>query len=287
MDPSAWQVSGSYFRYNGNRIFYKMEGTGVPLLLLHGFPTASWDWHLLWPALREQFQTIALDFVGFGFSDKPLPYPYSIFDQADLVEELLADLDIKTAHILAHDYGDTVAQELLFRHREGVLPFHVHSVCFLNGGLFPHVHRLRLIQKMLATPLGPLMAPFLGRKNLERSFHRIFGKETQPDAATIDAFWQLIEYNTGRRVIPHLISYMRQRKQHASRWIKALKKATIPLRLIDGGADPISGRPLAEHYRREVPQADVVILPSIGHYPQVEAPAQVLRHFLEFLEKVF
>ena len=60
--------------------------------------------------------------IGFGWSDKPRNYAYSIMDQADLHEGLLSDLGVRKALVLAHDYGDTVAQELLARDLEPAGP---------------------------------------------------------------------------------------------------------------------------------------------------------------------
>ena len=54
------------------------------------------------------------------------------------------------------------------------------------------------------------------------------------------------------------------------------------MRVIDGEADPISGGHMVERYRQLIPNPDTVVLPGIGHYPQIEAPAQVLKHYLEF-----
>jgi len=82
---------------------------------------------------------VAPDLIGFGWSDKPRAYDYSIIDQATLCEGLLRELGAERVHVLAHDYGDSVAQELLARHEErdsrGTPA--LQSVCFLNGGLFP------------------------------------------------------------------------------------------------------------------------------------------------------
>ncbi|MEK7266372.1 MAG: alpha/beta hydrolase, partial [Pseudomonadota bacterium] len=58
--------------------------------------------------------------------------------------------------------------------------------------------------------------------------------------------------------------------------------ASIPLRLIDGGLDPVSGAHLYRHYKELVPNADAVLLEEIGHYPQMEAPGAVVDAFLEF-----
>ncbi|NXY49885.1 MEST protein, partial [Ceuthmochares aereus] len=72
----------------------------------------------IWEGLTQRFhRVIALDFVGFGFSDKPRPHRYSIFEQASIVEGLVRHLGLRRQRInlLSHDYGDTVAQELLHR----------------------------------------------------------------------------------------------------------------------------------------------------------------------------
>lgn len=287
MELNEWQKAGRFFRYGQHRVFYREEGRGEALLLLHGFPTASWDWHKLWEPLSEQFHLIAPDFIGFGFSDKPRPYPYSIRDQADMVENLLECKSIGHYHIFAHDYGDTVAQELLARSLEGSLRGELRALCLLNGGLFPEAHYPRLVQKLLISPIGPLMSPFLSKRTLARNFRQIFGPETQPSTSDIDAFWALIAHKNGTRVMPLLIRYMAERKANRARWVGALEQARIPVRLIDGAADPISGRRLAAHYQQLIPNPDVVLLDKVGHYPQTEAPDMVLAHFMEFMRSAF
>ena len=282
-----WLQAGKSFNWNGHRIFYREAGRGEALLLLHGFPTASWDWHKVWPLLEERFHLVAPDFLGFGFSDKPRGYNYTIARQADMVEELTNCLGIRNFHILAHDYGDTVAQELLARHNKKEGNFGgglaIQSLCLLNGGLFPEAHSPRLVQHLMASPIGRLLTPFFSKRTLARNFNAIFGPDTPPTPEEIDEFWSLITYNKGKGVMHRLIRYMPERRQHRERWVGALQQAAIPLRLIDGATDPISGRHLAEHYRQLIPDPDVVFLEGIGHYPQTEAPEVMLQHFLEFV----
>src|SRR3954463_13658229 len=112
----GWKASGEYFDYLGFDIFYKVEGTGPPLLLIHGYPFNTWDWTLIWPQLIDGFTVIAPDMIGMGFSEKPVKYGYSVHDHADMHEALLTHLGVDRCHILAHDLGDSVGQELLARH---------------------------------------------------------------------------------------------------------------------------------------------------------------------------
>ncbi len=284
-----WKSAGTFITYRGHQIFTRAEGnpSAPVLLLIHGFPTASWDWEAIWPELTSRYSVLTLDMIGFGFSAKPTDYNYSILDQADLCEHLLAEHKVQEYHILAHDYGDSVAQELLARenhasqNQQGQRP-KLQSVCLLNGGLFPETHHPLLIQKLLLSPLGSLIARLNNRKQFARNIQGIFGKQTQPDDALIDNFWKLLKENDGGKILPKLIGYMPERKLHRERWVGALQKATIPLKLIDGMADPISGGHMVARYKELVPNPNVTELHDIGHYPQVEAPQAVLKAYLEF-----
>ena len=83
-----------------------------------------------------------------------------------------------------------------------------------------------------------------------------------------------------------LIRYMDERKQYAKRWGGALLNSPIPLRLIDGVEDPISGGHLSDYYEANMPKPDSVRLEGIGHYPQLEAPELVLKHYFDFVEYI-
>ncbi len=281
-----WQQAGRWFRYGEHAVFSRIGGEGEVVLLLHGFPSASWDWHRLWPALTGRYRVLVADMLGFGFSDKPQDYPYSIIDQADLQQGWLEEMGVERVHILAHDYGATVAQELLARDQQGELPFSVASVCLLNGAIFPEVHQPILLQKLLLGPFGGLVSLGLTRRVFEYNLCKIFGRSTQPTAAELEDFWQLLAYNNGRGIIHRLIHYMEERRCHRHRWVGALQSASQPLGLIWGEADPVSGQPMVARYRELIGERGIMTLPGIGHYPHVEAPGEVLQHYLRFREAI-
>ena len=256
------------------------------LLLIHGYPTSSWDWNFSWAALEEHFNLAAIDMLGFGFSAKPPRHHYKISEQADLQEALLEHLHVKDAHVFTHDYGNTVGQELLARQHAGTLGFSIKSMCFLNGGLFPEQHRARLLQKLGLTPLGPLLGMMLSKDQLRTSFDEIFGPETKASEAEIDSHWRLISENHGAKVLHRLLQYIPERKQHRERWVGALKTADVPLRLIDGGFDPVSGKHLYDYYKEILPSPDAVLFPEIGHYPHTEDTASVVSYFFDFHRNV-
>jgi pimeloyl-ACP methyl ester carboxylesterase len=287
--PSQWRAVGQAFTWRGHRVFYREHGTGEPLLLLHGFPTSSWDWRHIWDELVSRYRVIAFDYVGFGFSDKPSDGPYSVFAYADQAEALLARLGVTRVHVLAHDLGDTVAQELIARdieRRVGRGGFAtLASVGLLNGGLFPETHHPRLVQRLLDSPLGPLVARLNTRKSFGKSLSAVFGPATQPSEAELDGFWECVSFANGLANFHLLIRYMRERRRYRERWVQPIVNGAVPFALINGHRDPVSGKHMVDRMRQLRPAVEVYDLPEIGHYPQTEAPAEVLRAYTAFRAK--
>lgn len=271
-----WIAQRQYFEWQHHHIAYWQAGQGETLLLIHGFPTAAWDWQAVWPSLGEHHHLIAPDLLGFGCSDKPHPYRYRITEQAQMILALLHRHAISRCRILAHDYGDSVAQELISLVHEQKTTLQISDVTFLNGGLFPETHRPVLAQRLLRSWLGPLMAAMMQKGTLKRNFRRLFGEKNPPSDEEIDAFWALINFNQGKRVMPSMIQYMRERQAHRQRWLSAMNESGIPLRLINGVEDPISGKHLVERYRQLISAAEVIELAGVGHYPQIETPDAIV-----------
>lgn len=288
-----WRSRGRSFDYLGFEVFYRQEGTGPVLLLIHGYPFSSFDWHPIWLALTERFTVIAPDMLGMGFSAKPVEYEYSVHDHADMHEALLQQLGVSECHVLAHDIGDSVAQELLSRyeeHEDGSRPYEIRSITWLNGGMFIEAYRPRLVQTLTAkTPLGGLFAKyprlFLSDATVRPAINEVFGPNTKPSDELWRQFSEILDYNDGRRVSHKVGRFIIDRYHHRNRWVRAMRETTVPMRLIDGPCDPNSGRHMADRYTELIPKADVVLLgDDIGHWPQIEDPHSVLTHFLEFVE---
>lgn len=281
INVAQWQAAGRRFEFAGQRLFTRSEGAGDPLLFIHGFPTSSFDWALLWPALAAHFQLHAIDMLGFGLSDKPRDYAYSLKASADQWQAYVQSQGLVEVSILAHDYGDTVAQELLARQSEGKLPFKINKICLLNGGIFPEATFPILMQKLLLGKAGPVIATLVNYRGFSRSMRKICSRPLSDEMLL--EHWQLLERADGRAVMPLLIQYIRERRLNRARWVGALQNATIPLCLINGVKDPISGVSIVKRWRELLPNALVVELQDVGHYPQWEAPERVLAAAKQFL----
>lgn len=271
-DLDEWIAGGEVSAFDQHRIFYRQDGPadGRPIILLHGFPTSSHDWAGVVPALTGGGHRVTtLDFLGFGASDKPRGHDYSIREQADIVERLHEHLGVETTAMVAHDYGVSVAQELLARDSRRFT-----AMTWLNGGIYPDLHRPITIQKLLH---HRRIGPVLGRLSSERTFRMAMRKITERPIGHEDlhAMWRSVSSNGGTRVQTALLSYIDERKTHADRWTGALQSYPGPTTFIWGPDDPISGGHVLPRISERVPDARLIVLDGVGHYPQVEDPDAV------------
>ncbi|KAJ8269182.1 hypothetical protein COCON_G00117890 [Conger conger] len=291
----TWSSSGSLFRYKGHKIFYKDSAGAVGstdvVILLHGFPTSSYDWYKIWEPLSQRFnRVIALDYLGFGFSDKPRHHRYSIFEQASIVEALVSHLGLRhqRVNLLAHDYGDTVALELLYRrdnNRTGHLT--INSLCLSNGGLFPETTYPRFLQKLLKDSgfLSSVFTRLINFMLFSRGIGEVFGPYTQPTEAELWDMWIGIRFNDGNLVMDSILQYINQRLKHRERWVGTLTSTFIPLHMIYGPLDPVNPHPqFIRLYQKLVKRSTVSVLDEhISHYPQLEDPTGFLNSYLNFI----
>ncbi len=284
----AWHQSGSRFQFQDHDVFYRESGRAnkLPLLAIHGFPTCSWDWAWIEPRVSEFFFLIAPDLCDYGASRNKRARRTSIMTQADMLEALLVYLGHEAVDLLAHDVGDSVAQELLARQKAGVLKFAIKSAIFLNGGMFPDHHRPRPLQKALAGPLGPLIARLTSQKKFVGGLKDVFGNTTGPDEALGAALYRASIGVNGKGALARRIHYMAERRENAERWRDAVLQPAMPMMLINGVDDPVSGAHMADAFEEIVPNARVERLAGIGHFPLIEAPDAVAGHILDFHERL-
>jgi pimeloyl-ACP methyl ester carboxylesterase len=258
------------------RIFNRLLGQGPWMTLVHGFPTSSWDWAKVAPALSAKYRLLTFDLLGFGDSDKPAGHDWSAFEQADIIEALWRHHGITETRVVAHDVGLTVALELLARQEEGKLAARVTDFVLLNGGAYAGHHRPRPIQVWLQRPVvGALIARMLSEPRFGPALAEIFSAGHQPTPEDLHQHWMSVTRRGGSKNYHRLIRYIPERRAHASRWENALEQSAAPVRFVWGMADPVSGAHMAEVIRERRPGADIVELEDVGHYPQLEAPSRV------------
>ncbi len=282
-----WRDVGRMVPTRSGRVFVRSgdgrPGPGHPtLLLLHGFPSSSYDFRGVTERLGDR-PWLTLDFLGFGLSDKPRPHHYSLLEQADIVEAVIADAGVGPVVLLAHDMGTSVATELLARDLRGRLPFELQRAVLTNGSVILERASLRPIQKILRGPLGPLAARLTTRPGFTRGFGALFGDAHPLTAAEARAQWSLLARDDGQQILHLLSGYLNERVQFAPRWHGAVRDWPKPLAFLWATDDPVATPAVLAGLRDLRPRAEVVQLPGIGHYPQIEVPEEFTGLALQLL----
>ncbi|RFA10278.1 hypothetical protein B7R54_14470 [Subtercola boreus] len=271
---AAWAASGNYETVNERQIFVHRGGGDGPLVvLLHGYPSSSYDWRGILPALEATgLSVLTFDFLGFGLSDKPTDVVYSLQTQADVAEELIAG---RPALLIAHDLGDSVATELMARDIDGALTFTLNGVMMTNSSVIIGEANLTAAQKLLRGRLGPLVARLVSEKVIRKQLAGAFSSTHPLTEQEGDDQWSLLAFHGGDKIIDRLSYFNRERVQLADRWEGAIRDWPGRLAVGWGGQDRISGQPVLDAILKLNPRADVTRWPDLGHFPQIEDPATV------------
>jgi len=221
------------------------------------------------------------DFLGFGASAKPPEHEYSLHEQADLVQALWAREAVAETVLVVHDYAVSVAQELLARRAEGRLAVRLRAIHLLNGGLYHDLHRRQPTQEALLHPeygprIGELMSEVLFSAGIAPTFAEHY------DAAADSAeMWRAMHRDKGKRIAHLLIRYITDRERHEQRWVSALEQTDVPLSFIWGMLDPVSSAHMAERIAQRLPDAPLIALDDVAHWPQLEVPERVVGALLD------
>jgi pimeloyl-ACP methyl ester carboxylesterase len=275
-DIDRWEQAGSYRTIGGHRIFVVDRAAEVerhePVLVLHGFPTCSYDWRRTIETLAQVRRVVVPDFLGFGLSAKP-DAKYSLFEQADLVEAVVAELGLWEVALLTHDMGDSVGGELLARSLDGALGFDVTNRVITNGSIYMELVQLSDGQKLLLMLPDQMLdedqAP--DRAAVATALRGTLAPDASVDDGELEMLAELVVRDRGSRLLPRTIRYIEERRVHEGRWTGAIERHPAPLTIVWGDVDPIAVWPMAERLHSARPDATLVRLDGIGHYPMLEA----------------
>ncbi len=267
-----WSARGELRTVAGRRLFVcERPGEGTPVLLLHGYPSSSYDWRGVVERLPGR-HLILFDFLGYGLSDKPRDVLYSLMLQADLAEAVANGREV---HLVAHDMGSSVATELLARDLEGRLSFGLRSTLLTNASLVLEQASLTISQKILRSPIGPLFARLSNERAFRLQFARIFSSGHPLSSEEAADQWSLLAHNGGQRLLNRLIYYLHERIEYASRWHGAIRDWPGDLALAWARLDPICTEAVLQAVLALRPSVALTRFDGLGHYPQIEDPGSV------------
>ena len=284
---APWSATGRHVEVFGHRVFVVEAGAGEgpPIAVLHGYPGSAADFSRVLPLLSARRRVIVHDHLGFGLSAKPEKWSYSLVDQADIALGLWRALGIDEVHLVAHDYGTSIATELITRHVRGHCPIRLRSVTLSNGSVHIELARPLLAQRLLKRPvLGPLLARLSSEGYFRRNIANTVSHPLPDDE--VGRMWALLIHDEGRARLPAISQYLDERVRLWHRWIGALPALDLPTLVLWGRLDPIARPIIAETLAREIPRAELQWLEGIAHWPMLEAPGPWSEALIGFLDRI-
>ena len=284
---TGWEAIGTRRELCGHGVF-TIDAPAIgpeahaPLLVLHGFPTSSFDYAAVLDGLRAGRRVLLFDMLGYGLSDKP-DQAYTMALQADVAAAFVAALGLDRVALLSHDMGDTVGGELLARRAEGSWLVEVTQRVVTNGSIYIQQAHLTNGQLLLLGLPDERLQPGnpINAATLTQSLRDTFSSATPlvPGGWSEDpvpaAAAQIVRAD-GHRVLPRLIRYIEERRVNERRFTGAIESDQSPLHVVWGLDDPIAVPSMVDTLLAARPDATAVRLERVGHYPMMESPSRFL-----------
>ncbi|MBT7816408.1 MAG: alpha/beta hydrolase [Polaribacter sp.] len=290
MNSLNWQNKGEIISVNNRNIFVidtininlnTIENQKKTLVILHGYPTSSFDYYKVLPELSKHYRVVIHDHLGFGFSDKPLKYSYSLIEQADIALQLWKQLSLTNVTLLAHDYGTSIATEILARQNKKQINLQIDELILCNGSMHIELSKLRTIQKLLKNKItGKWVAKLTNYTIFKKNMRNVYFDKTKATEAELKEMWLQLEQNNGRKIIHFLSNYINERYYFWHRWIVALKETNIKTKIIWAKNDPVAVAAIADLLATEIANNNLYWIKNCGHFPMLEKPEEWIEKIL-------
>jgi pimeloyl-ACP methyl ester carboxylesterase len=262
------------------KLFYSEQGSGPPLLLIHGFGASTYTWRHIAPELAKSHRVIAVDLKGFGQSDKPFDGRYSVYDQAELLAQLIEDKDLRNLTLVGHSFGGGVALLLALEANQR-LQGRITRLVLLDSIAFPQNIPVffRLLDVPLVSQLGVRMVPpsVQARVALRIAYFddsKIDPEEVELYAAPLKtAAGKHAIIHSARQIVPEDIAELSER----------YKTIELPTLILWCDHDRIVPLEVGIKLRRTLPNSTLRLVEDCGHMPQEEQPASTLSLILGFI----
>lgn len=285
LDTAAYPFTHRFADVGPGRMHYVDEGSGAPILFVHGTPTWSFEYRHLVKALSPRYRCVAPDHLGFGLSDRPAAdrFGYTPEAHAETLATLVEALDLRDLTLVVHDFGGPIALPLALR-PEG----RVKRLVVLNSWMWSFEDDARMVKqaRIVGGGLGRFLYGWLNfslrvllpsvwgdRRTLTKHIHRQYLEPFRDRAAREDVLWALAR------------SLLGSSAHYRSLWERRAALEALPSLVLWGMKDTAFPPTLLERWRTALPRAQFKELPAAGHWPHEEAPDEVARAIGDFLSR--
>lgn len=262
-----------FVEVNGQTIHYTQQGSGSPLILVHGFAGSIYTWRHLIPLLKDHYTVYAYDMLGFGLSDKPPAGNYEMTAQGELLLGFMDALNLPSAHLVGHSMGGVVIACAALK-----APQKAESLIMIEPGFYTKTGPEFL--NHLFFPLDRIMAKqFYSRSMRKRFLTGSFHNKSMVTDEVIDAYMLPTKTPHAIDALARMMSTVGQ-KQYPG----ITEKVARPTLIVWGERGSGDKLEIAHRVQREVASSRLEPVKECGHYVQEERPmelAEIIRDYLQ------
>ena len=265
----------------GGRIAYGVHGAGVPVVLIHGTPSHSFEWRDIVPQLTAAgHQVYVYDLLGYGQSERPIEMDTSVAGQGPVLEALLDHWSLDGPHIVGHDIGGAIALRLALSRPERIASLTVIDTVSYDS--WPSETWRQIIRDHLADYAALPEDDF--RALLTRQLRMTVHDQSRMTGDTLEAYLAPHTGPLGRASF-----FYHQVRHYDSRYTQEishrLKDLLLPVQILWGQEDQWQPTSYAERLAADIPNAELHIIPEAGHFVMEDAPGTVGDHLTQFLKR--
>ncbi|HZG96543.1 MAG TPA: alpha/beta fold hydrolase [Mycobacteriales bacterium] len=259
-------------------------GAGLPLLLLHGFPTSSYLWRDVQRDLEHHHVTYAPDLLGAGRSERPAADRYDLAAQARLLLLWMDAIGLEQVAVAAHDIGGGVAVHLAVQ-----APERVAALVLVNTALHSDVWLVPEMAAIAAPVLGPVqlqalrVVPGLGRRYLRWQIARGLRAEPLTERELAHYADPLLSAEGAAGTL-RLVRALDPDAVHAA--LLGLRAAVPPTLVLWGEGDPWHSTAYGRRVAADIPGSTYVVVPDAGHFLPEDRPERVAEEISAFLAEI-
>jgi pimeloyl-ACP methyl ester carboxylesterase len=269
------------FVNNGIAIRYFEFGNGKPIIFLHGFGVSSYSWRYISEYFKSKYQIILIDLKGFGLSDKPIDYHYSILDQAEVIFKFIKGNSIQNACLVGHSLGGAIALATYIKiHEAGMRSIEKLILIDSAGDKQKVPGFIALLQTPIINHISFLTIP--SHVSTKIVLKKVFFEDSKITDEVVKTYASYVELPGARHAFIETAKQISPKNFRGI--VQKFKNIEIPVLIIWGKEDEIVPLSVGKKLESEIPNSQLIIIPQTGHAPHEENPSETIKIISDFLK---